>query len=122
VLPLGEDGLRRAISRPAEKTGVHVEAALVERLVAHAAGQPGAVPLVQEALVYRGGELRGRFVGLAEYEALGRQAGPHEEKISGLQVAMARHRRRCAERTFARTAGDRAAGVPAADPVRRQWA
>jgi len=38
VLPLDVDGLRQAIVRPAENAGVFVEPALVERLVADAAG------------------------------------------------------------------------------------
>jgi hypothetical protein len=94
VLPLSTDGLRRAIARPAMKAGVHVEAVLVERLVRDAAGEPGALPLVQEALVYLWEELRGRFLGVEAYEALGRQAGTSTENgtvPTGLQVAMARH-------------------------------
>ncbi|HUV90536.1 MAG TPA: TIR domain-containing protein [Anaerolineae bacterium] len=84
VLPLGEDGLRQAIVRPAENAGVFVESALVERLVADAAGEPGVLPLVQEALVLLWERLERRFLPLSAYEALG-SAGR-----TGLQVAMAR--------------------------------
>jgi len=84
VLPLDEDGLRQAIVRPAENAGVFVETALVERLVADAAGEPGVLPLVQEALVLLWERLERRFLPLSAYEALG-GAGR-----TGLQAAMAR--------------------------------
>jgi energy-coupling factor transporter ATP-binding protein EcfA2 len=51
VVPLNEIGLRQAILKPAEKVGVFVESALVEKLVADAAGEPGVLPLIQETLV-----------------------------------------------------------------------
>jgi len=84
VLPLDKDGLRQAITRPAEHAGVFVETALVERLVADAAGEPGVLPLVQEALVLLWERLERRFLPLSAYEALG-GAGR-----TGLQAAMAR--------------------------------
>ncbi|HUV90538.1 MAG TPA: TIR domain-containing protein, partial [Anaerolineae bacterium] len=84
VLPLDEDGLRQAIVRPAEDAGAFVEPALVERLVADAAGEPGVLPLVQEALVLLWERLERRFLPLSAYEALG-GAGR-----TGLQAAMAR--------------------------------
>jgi len=83
VLPLDEDGLRQAIVRPAENAGVFVETALVERLVADAAGEPGVLPLVQEALVLLWERLERRFLPLSAYEALG------DAEHTGLQVAMA---------------------------------
>lgn len=83
VLPLGDEGLRQAIVRPAEAVGVHVEAALVERLVGDAAGEPGILPFVQETLVLLWERLERRYLPLRAYDALtvsGR---------TGLQVAMA---------------------------------
>ena len=56
--------------RPAEAVGVYVEAALVERLVADAAGEPGVLPLVQETLVLLWEKLERRFLPLRAYEAL----------------------------------------------------
>src|SRR5439155_19648135 len=52
LLPLDDAGLRQAIVRPAEAqgVGVYVEAALVERLLADARHEPGAVPLIQQTL------------------------------------------------------------------------
>jgi WD40 repeat protein len=94
ITPLGEDGLRRAIVRPAELAGVAVEAALVERLLADAAGEPGVLPLVQETLVLLWERLERRFLPMRAYEALvltrDSYAGQPNEDRSGLQVAIAR--------------------------------
>jgi len=94
VVPLNEDGLRQAIVRPAENAGVFVEAALVERLVADAAGEPGALPLIQETLVLLWERLERRFLPLRAYNALvlPRSAydGLDATDRTGLQVALAR--------------------------------
>ncbi|MBI4674840.1 MAG: hypothetical protein HY741_24625, partial [Chloroflexi bacterium] len=94
ILPLDAAGLREAIVKPAEGAGVFVEAALVERLVADAAGEPGVLPLVQETLVLLWDHLERRFLPLRAYEQLVlprrayEQAG--EPPRTGLQVAMER--------------------------------
>jgi energy-coupling factor transporter ATP-binding protein EcfA2 len=94
VLPLDEAGLRQAILRPAERVGVYVEAALVERLVADAAGEPGVLPLVQQTLVLLWEKLERRFLPLRAYEALvlpRRVYGEAAVGRTGLEVAVARH-------------------------------
>jgi DNA-binding SARP family transcriptional activator len=48
--PLTPEELERAIVRPAEHSGLHVERGLVPQIAADVAGQPGALPLVQYAL------------------------------------------------------------------------
>jgi WD40 repeat protein len=94
ITPLGEAGLRQAIVRPAEQAGVAVEAALVERLLADAAGEPGVLPLVQETLVLLWERLERRFLPMRAYEALvltrDSYAGQPSDERSGLQVAIAR--------------------------------
>ncbi len=85
VAPLGDDGLRAAIIRPAEAEGVHVDPALVERLVADAAGEPGVLPLVQEALVLSWERLARRYLPLEAYQSIAGDDGG-----TGLQAAMAR--------------------------------
>lgn len=91
ITPLGEEQMREAIVRPAENVGVFVETALVERLVADAAEEPGVLPLVQETLVLLWNHVERRFLPLRAYEALvlprSRYGGPER---SGLQVAIAR--------------------------------
>ena len=93
VLPLDGDALRQAIMRPAENLHVFVETALVERLVADAAGEPGVLPLVQETLVLLWERLERRLLPLSAYESLvtmPRGAYGGSPGRSGLQVALAR--------------------------------
>ena len=48
--PLTPEELERAVVRPAERSGLQVESALVPQIAADVAEQPGALPLVQYAL------------------------------------------------------------------------
>jgi WD40 repeat protein len=92
VLPLDGDALRQAIMRPAENLHVFVETALVERLVADAAGEPGVLPLVQETLVLLWERLEWRLLPLSAYESLvtmPRGAYGSRPDRTGLQVALA---------------------------------
>ncbi len=91
VLPLQGPALRQAIERPAERVGVFIESALVERLVVDAAEEPGLLPLIQETLVCLWDRVDRRFLPLSAYEALvlGRAAYGEPEQ-TGLQIAMAR--------------------------------
>ena len=93
VLPLDDESLREAIVRPAEDVGVFVETALVERLVADAAGEPGILPLIQETFVLLWEKVERRFLPLRAYDSLilprsayGAMGVIHR---SGLQVAIA---------------------------------
>ncbi len=86
IAPLGTRELREAIVRPAENAGVHVDPALVERLVADASGEPGVLPLVQEALVLSWEHLARRYLPLEAYESIAAGAPGR----TGLEVAMAR--------------------------------
>jgi WD40 repeat protein len=94
VVPLDEAGLREAIIRPAEDVGVFVEPALLERLIADAAGEPGVLPLIQETLVLLWEKVERRFLPLRAYEALVLPRKAYgalgNNKHTGLQVAIAR--------------------------------
>ena len=82
IAPLRGKALAEAITAPALRVGVHLEARLSDRLVTDAAGEPGVLPLVQETLRMLWDRRRHRYLGLAAYEALG-QGG------RGLDVAIA---------------------------------
>lgn len=94
VVPLDAKGLQQAILKPAEAVGVFVEAALVERLVTDAAGEPGVLPLIQETLVLLWQRLERRFLPLRAYEALvlprTAYGGQETGQKTGLLVAIAR--------------------------------
>ena len=90
VAALRGAALATAITEPARRAGVYLEARLCDRLVADAADEPGALPLVQETLRLLWERRRQRLIGVAEYEALGAGA-PGEAPRRGLDVAIARH-------------------------------
>jgi tetratricopeptide (TPR) repeat protein len=83
VLPLGKEALREAIVGPATRAGVFAEPALVERLLADAAGEPCVLPHLQEAMQLLWARRRRRYLPLEAYQELGRDGR------TGLQQAMA---------------------------------
>lgn len=83
IAPLRGAALRDAISRPALALGVHLEASLVERLLADATDEPGVLPLLQETLVLLWEKRTRRLLTLSAYQRLG------GDGRSGLAVAMA---------------------------------
>jgi WD40 repeat protein len=83
VAPLRGEALRAAIERPAGAVGVRVESGLVDRILADAAGEPGALPLVQEALVLLWDRMPHRMLPLRAYDELG------GDGRNGLAVAIA---------------------------------
>ncbi|MBK8049311.1 MAG: hypothetical protein IPK16_20670 [Anaerolineales bacterium] len=86
VTALSRKALREAIAAPAKQAGVSIEDALVERLLADAAGEPGALPFLQETLVLLWEKVKARKLALSAYIDL---AGDNDTR-TGLQVAMAR--------------------------------
>lgn len=92
VTPLSEDGLRKAIEQPAAQVGVHVEATLVERMVADAAGEPGVLPMVQETLVLLWKKMERRFLPLRAYEQLVLAYKSNRGEVrTGIHVALVLH-------------------------------
>ncbi|HEU4408900.1 MAG TPA: AAA family ATPase [Polyangiaceae bacterium] len=85
VAPLRGQALAKAIEAPARALGVAFEPRLAERLVADAADEPGALPLLQTTLRELWGKLARRLVCLRDYEALG------EEGKSRLASALTSH-------------------------------
>src|SRR5262249_27773700 len=83
VLPPGTEALREAIVRPAARAGVFVEPALVERVLADAAGEPCVLPHLQETMQLLWQRRRRRYLPQEAYRELGRDGR------TGLQQAMA---------------------------------
>ncbi|WP_143447137.1 nSTAND1 domain-containing NTPase [Kibdelosporangium aridum] len=75
VETLSEDELREVITEPARRVGLSVERALVTKIMAEAAGQPGALPLVSHALLETWRQRRGTVLTAAGYEAAGGVSG-----------------------------------------------
>jgi hypothetical protein len=75
VETLSEDELREVITEPARRVGLSVQRALVTRIVAEAAGQPGGLPLVSHALLETWRQRRGTVLTAAGYESTGGVSG-----------------------------------------------
>jgi WD40 repeat protein len=71
VGPMTTDELRQAITGPAEQAGYRVETALVARLAADAARQPGMLPLISHALLQTWRRRQGTVMTVAGYDAVG---------------------------------------------------
>jgi len=110
VTPLRLADLRRAIEEPAARSGAYLDKALVQRLLADTAAEPGTLPLLQatmlelwEALDERAGAGPAhRYLALVDYERLGdggpttiatalaRRANAAMTHMTGAQRAIAR--------------------------------
>ena len=94
--PMSKAELRRAIEGPAERTGLEIEAALIETLVDDVVGEAGALPLLSTALLDLWHLREGRQLTLGAYErtggvrgAVGRYAEAAYQSLSdeGRQIA-----------------------------------
>ena len=96
VTPLATDELEHAIVDPAALVGASFEPGLVARIIADVARQPGALPLLQYALMRMYEHSDRRLIRRADYEAVGGIAGAiarrADELFSGGSVAGARCR------------------------------
>ncbi|NEN96174.1 MAG: TIR domain-containing protein, partial [Moorea sp. SIO3I7] len=95
IVPLNAEGLREAITKPAEKVKVFIESVLVERLVADAAEEPGVLPLVQEVMVQLWENIERRYLPLRAYDTLVLNSTSYENidgsNRKGLQAVIANH-------------------------------
>jgi hypothetical protein len=83
IVAMTREELREAIRGPAQRHGVYVEPALVERLIDDTLGEPGSLPLLQETLVLLwSSHLRRRLLTLSSYDGL------RKGKLTGIEVAM----------------------------------
>ncbi len=89
VAPLRGEALREAIQRPAADVGVRIEDNLVNQLLADAADEPGALPLLQETMGLLWDDMEQRTLPYSAYERLSRGAGDADGALSGLAVAIA---------------------------------
>ena len=71
VGPMSQDELRRAIELPARRAGIHVESALVDRLVEDVGESPGGLPLLSTALVELWEQRSGGWLRLEAYSRTG---------------------------------------------------
>jgi signal transduction histidine kinase/putative methionine-R-sulfoxide reductase with GAF domain len=82
IAPLRTNRLREALRRPAAELGVEVAPGLLDRLLADAADEPGALPLLQETMTVLWAEMSAGALPLSAYERLSASG-------RGLAVALA---------------------------------
>ncbi|BCJ56070.1 hypothetical protein Asp14428_75450 [Actinoplanes sp. NBRC 14428] len=102
VGPMGAGDLREAIAGPARKAGLRIEPALVEALVADAAGEPGSLPLVSHALLETWRARQGATLTLAGYRAAGGVAEAIARTAEREYAALGPAHRELAEQIFLR--------------------
>lgn len=111
VAQLGGPQLRAAVALPAKAVGVDFDAGLLERIVADVDGQPGALPLVQNALALMWKHRNERRLTLATYEAIGGVLGALERHAEGMIARLDPAQLRQVRRILVRLAGAFNSGV-----------
>jgi WD40 repeat protein len=102
VGPMDADELRAAVTGPAEHAGLRAEPGLVDAVVADAADQPGALPLVSHALLETWRRRQGRTLTLAGYRAAGGVAEAISQTAERVYAALDPTRRELTEHLFLR--------------------
>jgi WD40 repeat protein/DNA-binding SARP family transcriptional activator len=102
VVPLSADELERAIRLPAERAGVEVEPGLATALVADTVQQPGALPLLQFALMELFERRGDHTLALADYQALGGVEGVLEGRAEAVYGGLAEAGQAAARQLFLR--------------------
>jgi serine/threonine protein kinase len=105
LMPLGQDGLRQALVRPAEQAGHRFESdELVSRMVADVAMAPGALPLLQfaAARMWEARDRPRRLMTTASYLSMGGIAGALAVHADDVLAELSPVRRRLAQAVFQR--------------------
>ncbi len=102
VLPMSAQELGEAVTGPAERVGVPVEAALVAELIGETAGRPGALPLLQFALTELFEREGGDRLTLEAYRELGGVRGVVSRRAEELYASLNADEQRIAMQAFLR--------------------
>jgi WD40 repeat protein/transcriptional regulator with XRE-family HTH domain len=100
--PLDQLGLRRAIAGPAERVGLAFEPGLVDTIVYDVAGEPGALPLLEHALMELWGHRQGRLLTLEGYRASGGVQGALAQRAEAVFGSFERGEQEVAQRVLLR--------------------
>ena len=102
VGPMTEDELRRAIERPTQLVGCELEAGLVDLLVQDVRHQPGALPLLQHALLELWNKREGRRLTVKAYQEIGKLEGALQRRADATLKAFSQDEQELCRRTFLR--------------------
>ncbi|NLX08739.1 MAG: protein kinase [Chloroflexi bacterium] len=120
ILPLAASELQQAITAPANRVGLALEAGLVAEIVAGLNEQPGALPLLQFALTELYERRENGMLTLDAYHASGGVSGALARRAEELYVGLDEHKQAAARQMFLRLV---ALGEGTEDTRRRvRWA
>jgi hypothetical protein len=102
VGPMADDELRRAIERPTQLVGCELEAGLVDLLLQDVCRQPGALPLLQHALLELWSKREGRRLTVKAYREIGKLEGALQRRADATLKAFSETERELCRRTFLR--------------------
>lgn len=117
--PMDTEGVRQAVTGPARSLGCQVETALVAHIVAEAAGQPGALPLISNALRETWSRRRGHTLTLTGFTAAGGITHALARTAEAVYLELDSPRRDIVRRIFQRLAAFDATDSPIGDTKRR---
>jgi WD40 repeat protein len=89
VGPMNEAELRRAIEQPARRAGLQFEGGMVNLILADVARQPGALPLLQHALLELWDRRQDRLLTLSAYQGSGGVRGAIARRADDLYESLA---------------------------------
>src|SRR4029077_9023816 len=102
VGPMTDDELRRAIERPAQLVGCEFDAGLVDLFVQDVRNQPGALPLLQHALLELWNKREGRRLTVKGYQEIGRLEGALRSRADSTLDGFSQDEQELCRRTFLR--------------------
>jgi WD40 repeat protein len=102
VGPMTEDELRQAIERPTQLVGCELEGGLVDLLLQDVRRQPGALPMLQHALLELWHKRDGRRLTGKGYQEIGRLEGALQRRADATLLAFSKEQQELCRRTFLR--------------------
>jgi tetratricopeptide (TPR) repeat protein len=100
VGPMTDDELRQAIERPTQKVGCELEAGLVDLLMRDVHHQPGALPLLQHALLELWNKRDSRRLNVKVYQEIGKLEGALQRRADATLEALSKQEQELCRRTF----------------------
>jgi WD40 repeat protein len=102
VSPMNADGLRQAIAEPAWRVGLEFERGLVETILNDVESEPGALPLLEHALLELWERRRGRMLTLEAYRETGGVEGAIAKRADAIFESFDAGRQSIARRVMLR--------------------
>jgi len=102
VSPMGMDGLRSVIEEPAWQVGLELEPGLTETILEDVESQPGALPLLEHALLELWRRRRGQLLTLEGYQESGGVEGAIAKRADTLYAAFSPEQQQISRRILLR--------------------